>query len=153
MCLIWSFNPCTHSPTAAQPFTKTSTQTSILTLILNLYLSDLATIHPTAHPTIHATMYVTPHPTIQTFNHAYTGNHPLTYLPPTPASDILLNKKERKRLSINRNFVGDYLGFVDNPSLRALVGTVHLYSHTKHYHTHVYILLNTHEIYGEIEKS
>jgi myosin-1 len=38
------------------------------------------------------------------------------------ASDILLNKKERKRLSINRNFVGDYLGFIDNPSLRALVG-------------------------------
>ena len=46
-------------------------------------------------------------------------------LPPSPlpiASDILLNKKERKRLSINRNFVGDYLGFAENPSLRALVG-------------------------------
>jgi myosin-1 len=38
------------------------------------------------------------------------------------ASDILLNKKERKRLSINRNFVGDYLGITENPSLRALVG-------------------------------
>jgi myosin-1 len=38
------------------------------------------------------------------------------------ASDIMLNKKERKRLSINRNFVGDYLGFSENPSLRALVG-------------------------------
>ena len=38
------------------------------------------------------------------------------------ASDIMLNQKERKRLSINRNFVGDYLGFADNPSLRALVG-------------------------------
>ena len=38
------------------------------------------------------------------------------------ASDILLNKKERKRLSINRNFVGDYLGFADDPALRALVG-------------------------------
>ena len=38
------------------------------------------------------------------------------------ASDILVNKKERKRLSINRNFVGDYLGFADNPSFRALVG-------------------------------
>ena len=44
-----------------------------------------------------------------------------TYVPPS-ASDILLNKKERKRLSINRNFVGDYLGFSENPSLRALVG-------------------------------
>lgn len=38
------------------------------------------------------------------------------------ASDILLNKKERRRFSINRNFVGDYLGFSENPSLRALVG-------------------------------
>ena len=44
-----------------------------------------------------------------------------TSVPPL-ASDILLNKKERKRLSINRNFVGDYLGFSENPSLRALVG-------------------------------
>ncbi|XP_065909782.1 unconventional myosin-Ie-like [Dysidea avara] len=38
------------------------------------------------------------------------------------ASDILLNKKERRRGSINRNFVGDYIGFLDNPSLRVLVG-------------------------------
>lgn len=38
------------------------------------------------------------------------------------ASDILLNRKERRRGSINRNFVGDYIGFLDNPSLRALVG-------------------------------
>lgn len=38
------------------------------------------------------------------------------------ASDILLNQKERRRGSINRNFVGDYIGFLDNPSLRALVG-------------------------------
>ena len=34
----------------------------------------------------------------------------------------MLNKKERKRLSINRNFVGDYLGFSENPALRAIVG-------------------------------
>ena len=39
-----------------------------------------------------------------------------------PASDIMFNKKERKRLSINRNFAGDYLGFAENPALRALVG-------------------------------
>ena len=38
------------------------------------------------------------------------------------ASDIMFNKKERKRLSINRNFAGDYLGFAENPALRALVG-------------------------------
>ena len=34
----------------------------------------------------------------------------------------MFNKKERKRLSINRNFAGDYLGFAENPALRALVG-------------------------------
>ena len=52
-------------------------------------------------------------------------------LPPS-ASDILLNKKERKRLSINRNFVGDYLGISENPSLRALVGNNNkLYIHVQ----------------------
>ena len=44
------------------------------------------------------------------------------------ASDIMFNKKERKRLSINRNFAGDYLGFAENPALRALVGK-HVYMH------------------------
>ena len=44
------------------------------------------------------------------------------------ASDIMFNKKERKRLSINRNFAGDYLGFAENPALRALVG-MHMYIH------------------------
>ena len=38
------------------------------------------------------------------------------------ASDILLNKKERKRLSIDRNFAGDYLGYSENPALKALIG-------------------------------
>ncbi|GFN82452.1 hypothetical protein PoB_000895800 [Plakobranchus ocellatus] len=38
------------------------------------------------------------------------------------ASDILLNKKERRRHSLNRNFVGDYLGLDDNPELRAFAG-------------------------------
>lgn len=38
------------------------------------------------------------------------------------ASDILLNRKERRRFSINRNFVGDYIGMEENPLLRALVG-------------------------------
>lgn len=38
------------------------------------------------------------------------------------ASNILQGKKERRRGSINRNFVGDYIGYADNPSLRALVG-------------------------------
>ena len=38
------------------------------------------------------------------------------------ASDILLNRKERKRFSINRNFVGDYIGIDENPALRAMVG-------------------------------
>lgn len=39
-----------------------------------------------------------------------------------PASDILLNKKERRRNSINRNFVGDYLGTDNHPEIRRFVG-------------------------------
>lgn len=34
------------------------------------------------------------------------------------ASDILYNSKERRRNSINRNFVGDYLGLEQRPELR-----------------------------------
>ncbi|XP_066512615.1 unconventional myosin-Ie-like [Hoplias malabaricus] len=34
------------------------------------------------------------------------------------ASDLLLNKKERRRHSLNRNFVGDYLGMEERPELR-----------------------------------
>jgi len=37
------------------------------------------------------------------------------------ASDILYNKKDRRRGSLNRNFVGDYIGLEDQPALRALV--------------------------------
>lgn len=38
------------------------------------------------------------------------------------ATDILFNKKMRRRASINRCFVGDYIGFGNNAGLRALVG-------------------------------
>ncbi|XP_043577543.1 unconventional myosin-If [Chiloscyllium plagiosum] len=38
------------------------------------------------------------------------------------ASSILYNFKERRRNSINRNFVGDYLGIEDRPELRQFVG-------------------------------
>nr|XP_040146951.1 unconventional myosin-If [Ictidomys tridecemlineatus] len=38
------------------------------------------------------------------------------------ASNILLNKKERRRNSINRNFVGDYLGLEERPELRQFLG-------------------------------
>jgi myosin-1 len=34
----------------------------------------------------------------------------------------LFNKKERRRHSLNRNFVGDYIGMEDNPALRTFVG-------------------------------
>lgn len=34
------------------------------------------------------------------------------------ASDILYNSKERRKNSINRNFVGDYLGLEQKPELR-----------------------------------
>lgn len=42
------------------------------------------------------------------------------------ASDIVYSKKERRRLTLNRNFVGDYIGFDSNPALRALVGKSNL---------------------------
>uniref|UniRef100_A0A2K5XXV5 Myosin IE n=1 Tax=Mandrillus leucophaeus TaxID=9568 RepID=A0A2K5XXV5_MANLE len=38
------------------------------------------------------------------------------------ASDILLNKKERRRNSINRNFIGDYIGMEEHPELQQFVG-------------------------------
>ncbi|KAI8803169.1 P-loop containing nucleoside triphosphate hydrolase protein, partial [Cladochytrium replicatum] len=38
------------------------------------------------------------------------------------AADIMFGKKERKRFSINREFLGDYLGFLDNPILKSLLG-------------------------------
>ena len=38
------------------------------------------------------------------------------------AAEILVGKKERKAATINRNFMGDYIGYQDNPSLRTLVG-------------------------------
>ncbi|KAF7641305.1 hypothetical protein LDENG_00285630, partial [Lucifuga dentata] len=38
------------------------------------------------------------------------------------ASDILLNKKERRRNSLNRNFVGDYIGMDNHPEIRQFVG-------------------------------
>uniref|UniRef100_A0A8C9KFZ7 Myosin IF n=1 Tax=Panthera tigris altaica TaxID=74533 RepID=A0A8C9KFZ7_PANTA len=38
------------------------------------------------------------------------------------AANILLNKKERRRNSINRNFVGDYLGLEERPELRQFLG-------------------------------
>lgn len=38
----------------------------------------------------------------------------------------MYSKKERRRLTLNRNFVGDYIGFDSNPALRALVGKSNL---------------------------
>uniref|UniRef100_H9G469 Myosin IE n=1 Tax=Anolis carolinensis TaxID=28377 RepID=H9G469_ANOCA len=38
------------------------------------------------------------------------------------ASNIVLNKKERRRNSLNRNFVGDYIGLENHPELRRFVG-------------------------------
>ncbi len=39
------------------------------------------------------------------------------------AADILFGKKHRKRLTINRDFLGDYLNLLDNPVLKSLIGT------------------------------
>uniref|UniRef100_A0A4W4GQQ5 Osteoclast-stimulating factor 1 n=1 Tax=Electrophorus electricus TaxID=8005 RepID=A0A4W4GQQ5_ELEEL len=38
------------------------------------------------------------------------------------ASDLLMNRKERRRHSLNRNFVGDYIGMDDRPELRQFLG-------------------------------
>ncbi|KAI0227941.1 Unconventional myosin-Ie [Lamellibrachia satsuma] len=37
------------------------------------------------------------------------------------AADLLYNRKERRRYSINRSFVGDYINCEENPGLRALM--------------------------------
>lgn len=42
----------------------------------------------------------------------------VTNVRPPSASDILYNSKERRKNSINRNFVGDYLGLEQRPELR-----------------------------------
>uniref|UniRef100_A0AC34EZQ8 Uncharacterized protein n=1 Tax=Panagrolaimus sp. ES5 TaxID=591445 RepID=A0AC34EZQ8_9BILA len=38
------------------------------------------------------------------------------------ASDLLFGRKERRRFSLNRNFVGDYIGIEHNPALQVIVG-------------------------------
>jgi len=38
------------------------------------------------------------------------------------SQDIFYQKKERKRISLKREYIGDYIGYLDNPGLRALVG-------------------------------
>lgn len=38
------------------------------------------------------------------------------------AADLLRGKKERRRFSLNRNFVADYIGLENRPELRVLVG-------------------------------
>uniref|UniRef100_A0A8C1SLM3 Osteoclast-stimulating factor 1 n=1 Tax=Cyprinus carpio TaxID=7962 RepID=A0A8C1SLM3_CYPCA len=38
------------------------------------------------------------------------------------ASDVLLNKKERRKNSLNRNFMGDYIGMDNHPEIRQFVG-------------------------------
>lgn len=38
------------------------------------------------------------------------------------AADIMYGKKERKRMSLNREFIGDYINYLDNPILKKLVG-------------------------------
>ena len=36
------------------------------------------------------------------------------------ACDLMYNKKERRRYSINRGFAGDYIGLEEKPGVRAL---------------------------------
>lgn len=44
------------------------------------------------------------------------------FAPPHKASNIVLNKKERRRNSLNRNFMGDYIGLENRPELRRFLG-------------------------------
>ena len=41
---------------------------------------------------------------------------------PYVASSIVMNKKERRYATINRNFAGDYIGIDENPALKSLIG-------------------------------
>lgn len=41
------------------------------------------------------------------------------------AADVMHGQKQRNRNSLNRQFLGDYLSFLDNPVLKALVGIYH----------------------------
>lgn len=41
---------------------------------------------------------------------------------PLTASAVVFNKKQRRRNTINRNFVGDYIGMEEKPNLRAFLG-------------------------------
>lgn len=63
-------------------------------------------------------MYVcsTSHHFIRPTGHKLTQNQ-LQF----PAQDIFFQRKERKRISLKREYIGDYIGFLDNPGLRALV--------------------------------
>lgn len=47
---------------------------------------------------------------------------PIFPSPCSEASNIVLNKKERRRNSINRNFMGDYIGLENHPEVRRFVG-------------------------------
>lgn len=51
-----------------------------------------------------------------------TDPSPFSALLGIAASDLLLNKKERRRNSINRNFIGDYIGMDEHPELQQFVG-------------------------------
>jgi myosin-1 len=42
------------------------------------------------------------------------------------SADLLHNKKQRNRFSINRSFLGDYLNVRDNPVLRVLIGNARI---------------------------
>ncbi|KCV73289.1 myosin I [Fonticula alba] len=37
------------------------------------------------------------------------------------SQDIMYGQKERKRISLRREFIGDYIGFIENPALRVLL--------------------------------
>ena len=60
--------------------------------------------------------------TLSAFLLLLLGNWPSSAFLGIAASDLLLNKKERRRNSINRNFIGDYIGMEEHPELQQFVG-------------------------------
>ena len=50
------------------------------------------------------------------------GVYRLCLIPPFSGLNLFRGFKERRRFTLNRDYLGDYISFLDNPILRNLVG-------------------------------
>jgi hypothetical protein len=62
-----------------------------------------------------------PRPRPRKHTHAYAATRRV-YMWGATAQDVMFGKKERKRISLRREYIGDYIGFLDNAALRTLLG-------------------------------